>query len=341
MGGDFCDYIIRDEKLFICIGDVSGKGVPAALVMAVARSSFRLLTGRESAPDRIITAMNEMMAQDNDFNMFVTMFVGVLDLPTGRLHYTNAGHNPPYVNGQRLPVDPNLPVGIISNFRYSVQELEIPSGSTIFLYTDGLTEAEDAKHNQFGHTRLQAHLKAGNVRQLIEEMTASVNEFVGETEQSDDLTMVAIHYVHHSSDTLLTRSLTLPCEVSEISRLSEMVEEVCEEVGFPLPVIQQVNLALEEAVVNVMRYAYPMGQEGDVTIEAVANAERLKFVVIDSGKPFDPTTREQVDTTLPLEERPIGGLGIHLIRRFMDSINYERRDGRNILTLRKKIQPTE
>ena len=340
VGGDFCDFSIRDEKLFFCIGDVSGKGVPAALVMAVARSTFRMLIVRESAPERIITAMNDSMAQDNDYNMFITMFVGVLDLPTGRLRYSNAGHKAPYVDGKPLPVDSNLPVGAFSDYRFSAQEVEIPSGSTIFLYTDGLTEAEDARHNQYGIARMEEHLKADTARQLIEGMTASVKAFVGDTEQSDDLTMLAIRYLHQSSDALLKRSLTLSCDINEIARLAEMVEEVCDEVGFPPSTTMQVNLALEEAVANVINYAYPLGKGGDVTIEAEANAERLKFVVIDSGQPFDPTTKEEVDISLPLEERAIGGLGIHLIRRYMDSINYERRDNRNILTLRKKINHT-
>ena len=196
VGGDFCDFSIRDEKLFFCIGDVSGKGVPAALVMAVARSTFRMLIVRESEPERIVTAMNDTMAQDNEeYNMFITMFVGVLDLPTGRMRYSNAGHKAPYVDGKPLPVDPNLPVGVFANYSFSAQEAEIPSGSTIFLYTDGLTEAEDAKHNQYGIDRMKEHLKADTARQLIEGMTASVKEFVGDTEQNDDITMLAIRYI--------------------------------------------------------------------------------------------------------------------------------------------------
>ncbi len=337
VGGDFCDYSIRDEKLFFCIGDVSGKGVPAALVMSVARSMFRMLSARESAPDRILTAMNDTMAQDNDYNMFITMFVGVLDLPTGRLRYSNAGHKTPYVDGEPLPVNPNLPVGAFSNYRFTEQETQVSSGTTIFLYTDGLTEAEDESHNQFGVGRMEQCLQAGSPEQLIEQMTRSVKSFVGNTEQSDDLTMLAIHYIRQASDVRLFRSLTLPCDVHQIDSLAELVEEVCGELEFPASTIMQINLALEEAVVNVMNYAYPAGLEGDVTIEAMANTEQLTFTVTDSGQPFDPTVREEVDITKPAEERAIGGLGIHLMRRYMDSINYERFEGRNILTLRKRI----
>ena len=107
--------------------------------------------------------------------------------------------------------------------------------------------------------------------------------------------------------------------------------------GFDDTVTGKVNVAVEEAVVNVMKYAYPPGHRGDVTIEAASNDTRLKFTIIDCGKPFDPTVQTEIDTTLPAKERKIGGLGIHIMRQNMDSMNYERMDNLNVLTLRKKI----
>ena len=135
----------------------------------------------------------------------------------------------------------------------------------------------------------------------------------------------------------LQRSITLPNDIDEVPQLADFVDEVCETVGFDMSTTMSLNLALEEAVVNVMDYAYPPETEGSVTIEAVADSQQLTFKVIDSGIPFDPTAEEDVDTTLSAEERPIGGLGIHLVRQIMDSISYERTDGMNVLTLRKKI----
>ena len=131
--------------------------------------------------------------------------------------------------------------------------------------------------------------------------------------------------------------ITLPNDVQEVPQLNVFVDEVCEQVDFDMSTTLKLNLAIEEAVVNVMNYAYPAGEKGDVDIEAMINDECLVFVISDSGTPFDPTAKAEVDTTLSAEERGIGGLGIHLIRQIMDTINYERVEGKNVLTLRKKL----
>jgi anti-sigma regulatory factor (Ser/Thr protein kinase) len=135
----------------------------------------------------------------------------------------------------------------------------------------------------------------------------------------------------------LQRNLTLPNDVNTIPQLSEFIDTVCEELEIDMATVMSLNLAMEEAVVNVMSYAYEEGTQGDVCIDAVADDKQLHFIISDSGKPFDPTAKEEVDTTLSAEERPIGGLGIHLIRQIMDNVSYERKDNKNILTLSKNI----
>ena len=347
VGGDLFDFYFRDEKLFFCIGDVSGKGVPASLFMAVTRSTFRTVSAHESMPDRIVTIMNKTIADMNKNNMFVTLFVGVLDLPTGRLRYCNAGHDAPLLVGAgvgELPCDSNIPVGFMPTWKYTLQEAHIFTGTTILLFTDGLTEAMNANYEQFQMERVNDVASRAlakqqqEPRQLIGLMTEAVRQFVGDAEQSDDLTMMAIRYIKQQSDVRMKKSIVLENDTQEVPRLNVFVEDVCQAVGFDETVTMEVKVAVEEAVVNVMKYAYPPGQNGDVSIEAASNDMRLKITIVDSGKPFDPTVQGEVDTTLSAKERNIGGLGIHIMRQNMDSINYERMDNLNVLTLRKKIK---
>jgi len=200
VGGDLYDFFIRDEKLFFCIGDVSGKGVPASLVMAVTRSLFRNIAGHEQEANRITSALNEALGNNNSTNMFVTMLLGVLDLSTGLLRYCNAGHNPPLVLTEEgiseLACDSNVPVGVFPDWKYTVEELQMKDNDIVFLYTDGLNEAEDSSHNQFGMERMQQMAK-NSIKQpqhLIEAMMTAVDLFIGDAEQSDDLTMFAIQF---------------------------------------------------------------------------------------------------------------------------------------------------
>ena len=212
VGGDLFDFYFREDKLFFCIGDVSGKGVPASLFMAVTRSTFRTVSAHESMPDRIVSIMNKTIADMNKNDMFVTLFVGVLDLPTGRLLYCNAGHDAPMLIGVgigELPCDSNIPVGFMPEWEYSLQEAQIYTGTTIFLFTDGLTEATDANKTLFDFERINdvaaqalAHGQH-EPRQLIAQMTEAVHQFVGDAEQSDDLTMMAIQYIKHVESTII------------------------------------------------------------------------------------------------------------------------------------------
>ena len=348
VGGDLFDFYIRDEKLFFCVGDVSGKGVPASLVMAVTRAQFRTVSTHDATPHHIVGKLNDMMAEGNDSNMFVTLFVGVLDLPTGKLRYCNAGHDAPLYIGSSagmLPVDSNIPVGVMSNWKFTTQETILDPNTTIFLYTDGLTEAENIRHEQFGEERMFDIVKpmVGSANHepehLLDTMLKAVNDFVGDADQSDDLTMLAIQYTRHQSDTSYQCSILLTNDVQEVPKLAEFIDKVCAEVNVPEDMNMNFNLAMEEAVVNVMNYAYPRGKKGNINIVAKLYDDILSFSIIDNGKRFDPTAKADVDTTLSAEERSIGGLGIHLVRQLMDTINYEYVDNTNILTLSKKITP--
>ena len=347
VGGDLYDYFIRDEKLFFCIGDVSGKGVPSSLVMAVVHSLFRSLSQQESNPARIMQAINGNANEGNRSNMFVTMFIGVLDLPTGRLRFCNAGHDAPLIiaDGVKpLAVEANLPIGVFNDFKYSLQEIQLPQEVTLFLYTDGLTETADMKQSLFGLHRIidaiQGRLERGEIQPavLMDSMNEAAKRFANGARQSDDLTMLVIHY--HRSDEILVldEQIAMSNDVRQVPELNNFVKMVAERLNLEPSLTSQLMLAVEESVVNVMNYAYPIGTKGNVNVTAQGTEKSVKFIITDEGKAFDPTQAREVDITLSAEERPIGGLGILLVQQLMDSINYERINGKNVLTLKKVIK---
>lgn len=351
VGGDLYVRFVRDEKLFFCIGDVSGKGVPAAIIMAVVHSLFRMASAHESNPAHIMQTINEVSCQNNDSNMFVTLFIGVLDLPTGHLRYCNAGHDVPIVikgQGTRddeqeaTPLDAkaNLPVGVFGDFNYEMQKLALKAGDMLFLYTDGLTEAHNSQRQQFrleGVMEVLRGMGDATPQQLLDKMSDTVNRFMDGTPQSDDLTMMAIRYTPKEHKIVFSDELTLENDVHQITKLNDFVKHITSQLNMESSVAKNLRLAVEESVVNVMDYAYPQNTVGSITVHAQSDGDTLQFVITDSGVAFDPTKTVAADTSLSAEDRPIGGLGILLVRELMDSINYERIDGKNVLTLIKKL----
>ncbi len=345
VGGDLYDYFIRDEKLFFCIGDVSGKGVPSSLVMAVVHSQFRAMAQHESNPTRIMSSINQTACEGNETNMFVTLFIGVLDLPTGRLRYCNAGHDAPILitdTLKQLPVKANLPIGVFEDTQYVLQEEDLPAQATLFLYTDGLTEASAPTGQLYGIKRVKDTARmcmaaeALSPVQLMDSMHSEVIAHSDGAEQSDDLTMLTLHYHRPTEQILFDQTLKLINDVSQVPELNNFVKSVAKRLNLDSSLTSQMTLAVEEAVVNVMSYAYPLGTQGEVIVIALATDRRLKFIISDKGKAFDPTRHDEADTTLSAEDRPIGGLGILLVQQLMDSINYERVEGKNVLTLTKE-----
>lgn len=204
VGGDFYDFYVKDDKYaFFAIGDVSGKGVPAALVMAITKASFRFVSGLQLSLDEVVERMNNSVSQGNTSEMFVTLFVGKLDLETGLLKYCNAGHNPivvidPEGNASFLPCLPNIAIGVFPGFKYKMQEISLKKGTRLVLYTDGVTEAERADKTQFGEKRLlQWAANPGtypNAAEACNGLYQVVKDFVEGNEQNDDITIMTIKY---------------------------------------------------------------------------------------------------------------------------------------------------
>ncbi len=202
VAGDLYDFFISDDKLYFIIGDVSGKGVPASLFMAVTRSLFRNIARTSKTPAEIINGINDSISEQNESNMFVTLFLGILDLPTGKLSYCNGGHNPPILispdgKATMMDIKKNVFVGFMPGFKYEGEEIQLESGAKLFCYTDGVVEAENAEKELYSEARLlktlEVHSKYG-VKRLTEQVLESVSEHVLMAEQSDDITILIVNY---------------------------------------------------------------------------------------------------------------------------------------------------
>jgi serine phosphatase RsbU (regulator of sigma subunit) len=194
VGGDLYAYALLDDQLYFCVGDVSGKGVPAALFMAEVTRMFRTLVDGHLTPNTIATRLNHALAEDNEQGMFVTMFIGLIHLKTGHMEFCNAGHNPPLLDGEFMEMEPNAPIGLWPDLDYEGEEVNNMHGKTLFVYTDGINEAENANKEQFGDDRLRTLLQQdlGDARQTSETIHKAVEDFVGGAEPSDDLTKMCI-----------------------------------------------------------------------------------------------------------------------------------------------------
>ena len=200
VGGDLYGYLIDGDKLYFCVGDVSGKGVPASLFMAQAERLFRTLAGQHMMPAQIITRMNTELGADNNQGMFVTMFLGLLDMTTGRLDFCNAGHNPPVIGGDEaqgtlMQLESNAPIGLWPEMEFVGESIDNVKGKPLFIYTDGLTEAENLRQEQFSEERMLSILRQtrfNNSRQVVETLEAEADKFRAGADPNDDLTLMCL-----------------------------------------------------------------------------------------------------------------------------------------------------
>lgn len=337
VGGDFYDYFIRDDKFYFCIGDVSGKGVPASLFMAVTHTLFGNVSQHNDSPADIMMAMNETLCRGNKHNMFCSMFMGVLDMSTGTLRYCNAGHCAPVLKrgneAEVLGVNVNIVLGVLEGFPYKDQEITLGKGDGIFLFTDGVSEAENSEKVLYGDKQVLSSLKyifmksRLTAQDIIDAMVASIGRHVDGAEQSDDITMLVVKYTGSSRYTL-----NLENDVKQVAQLAPWVNTLVGAYGIPHDKVFNLNLALEEAVVNVMSYAYD-GEKQPVCLIACREGDMLLVTITDHGKEFDPTQAEDPDLDLPVEDRPIGGLGIMLVRNIASKVQYKRENDSNVLSL--------
>ncbi len=339
VGGDFYDFfLVDDTHLALVMADVSGKGVPAALFMMMSKILIQNAVINGKAPDEALMAVNNQICANNREEMFVTVWLGVLDLQNGLLTASNAGHEKPIImmpDGEfELYNDRHgFVIGGMEGLKYRSYEVQLKKGSKLFLYTDGVAEATDTENILYGTERTLKALnsvKDKSPKEIIERVKESVDSFVGEAPQFDDLTMLCFEYKGFDD------TLTLDASLDSVSSAIEYVENKVEPLPFSGKVRNRIVIAVDEIVSNVARYAYE-GGSGKFSIKAEADDAGITITVTDSGIPYNPLEKDDPDITLSAEERGIGGYGIFIVKNTMDDISYEYKDGKNIFVMKKNF----
>jgi sigma-B regulation protein RsbU (phosphoserine phosphatase) len=243
VGGDFYDFFLLDhERLCFCVGDVSGKGVPAALFMAVTKTLIKSRAADDPSTGSILTHVNDELARDNSECMFVTLFLGILHTGSGEVTFANAGHNPPYIKRadgrvERLGTEKNCVVGVMRDMTFGEGRTLMVPGDTMLLYTDGVTEAMDSEQRLFSEARLADMLASrtqDSAQALVEEIAAEVRRFESGTEQSDDITLLVLGYLgKKNEEPSATLELTAENQISEIPRVNAAFNKFSEQQALP------------------------------------------------------------------------------------------------------------
>ena len=346
VGGDFYDfYKLSDNTVAFLAADVSGKGIPAAMFMMTAKTIIKDLAERGLPVNEIFTQANEKLCENNESGMFVTAWMGILDLTTGLVKFANAGHNPPLLKRadgsfEYLKTRAGFVLAGMEGVRYRPGEITLNPGDRLFLYTDGVPEATNVDNKLYGEDRLLTFMNQNSTMEatsLLPALKANIDEFVGEAPQFDDITMLMFDYKPQKGGATMTNQ-TFPAKTESLTDVLGFVEETLERFECSMKIQMALCVAIEEVFVNVAHYAYGDG-EGDVTL-GIGFDEASRTVIFrmaDKGVPFDPLKKPDPDITLSAEEREIGGLGIFITKKTMDSVTYANENGENILTMTKKI----
>ena len=346
VGGDFYDfYKLSDTTVAFLVADVSGKGIPAAMFMMTAKTIIKDLAERGLPVNEIFTLANEKLCENNESGMFVTAWMGILDVTTGNVQFANAGHNPPLLKRadgsfEYLKTRAGFVLAGMEGVRYRMGELTLNPGDRMFLYTDGVTEATDVENRLYGEERLLVFMNQSasmEAAALLPAVKANIDEFVGEAPQFDDITMLIFDYKPQKGGERMT-SKTFPAKTEALPEVLGFVEETLEGFECSMKTQMAICVAIEEVFVNVAHYAYP-GGEGDVTLGIGFDepSRTVTFRMTDGGVPFDPLNKQDPDITLSAEEREVGGLGIFITKKTMDTLAYTYENAENILTMTKKV----
>ena len=339
VGGDLFDFHREGDELWFIIGDVSGKGVPAAIFMSAAVNLFRAAGVRATSPKEIMEEMNAILSENNPSLTFVTAFIGCLHIPTGELLFCNAGHCAPLIKHKLsavnqhsavsiqpsevrcLQMESNIPLGYDGRYCFVEQGCMLGEGDTLVLYTDGVTEAHNSEREMLGLKRW-SDIVAKN-----EDLPNAIKHFIGQADPTDDITLMTIC----KKSPVLPMTINVPCREDQWPVLRNAIHSFGLCIGMERKALKKYEVAAEEAIVNILHYS----QANDIEIVLSSQDSAFTIQLMDDGLPFDPT--EHTPNNKTIDERQIGGMGIHLIRQIVDEMHYERKKEKNILRMVKLL----
>lgn len=347
VGGDLYDFYFLDEQnLALVVGDVSGKGVPAALMMAVCKTLLKSRASMDKSTASILTHVNNEMAKDNKNYMFVTLFMAILNTRTGQLTYTNAGHNPTYIRKKtgelvRLSELHGPVIAAMEEMTYRQTTIQLDRDDILFAYTDGVVEAHNSQGELFSDSRLQQFLTAHlftNPEQLIKAIISDVQTFETGVEQFDDITALCVEYKGTDMENLV-RSVQFAIKntLEDVQVAIQRFETFAEETDLAFPIVMKASIVFDELLSNIVKYGFMDKNEHFIEISVELESNKLLISFSDDGIPFNPFQTVPPDLSLPVEEREIGGLGIHLVRELMNEYGYKRNVNRNVVTMCKYL----
>jgi len=347
VGGDLYDfYFLDDDHLFIAIGDVSGKGVPASLFMVSARTLFRSRISLRVPLNQSVYEINKEICRENSNQMFVTFIAGIVDLKNGSMTYCNAGHNPPFLIKPGGKINKfgevhGIPLGIFEHATYASGTVLFSPGDAFLMYTDGVTEAINSSGNFYGEKHM-LEIVHNNPdlcpTDLIRCLESDMIEFMKGVDQADDITLLILRskgMPSRENKSTKMKQIILLNRLGELNRLVAELEQLSEEWEIPSKVSMELNLILEELFTNIVFYAFDDGRDHEIIVTFKhADGKTVIIRIEDDGKEFNLLEKDTSATVdKPIGERQVGGLGIHFVKKLVNEISYERHDGKNIVLL--------
>jgi sigma-B regulation protein RsbU (phosphoserine phosphatase) len=310
--------------------------------MAMTKTMIKSRAVSDASTARIVAHVNEELCADNDSGMFVTLFAAILDLRTGDLISTNAGHNPPLLKRGdgtlvRLNRRDGPVVGSLPGMEFGQTQTRLLPGDTLLLYTDGVTEADDGSDRLFSAPRLESLLASSrtvSMRSLVTQVRDAVVAFEAGAARADDMTLLALRFNGpHGATVSDGFEAVIPNDKTRLIQVTELFGKHAARWGIPERVQTRVLMGLDELITNVIDYGYNDQDAHEIRIKVTRTPGRLLVTLSDDARPFNPLSAPAPDLSPDADEREIGGLGIHLCREMFDQLTYERCDGRNVVTL--------